>query len=307
MRSLMTLATLTLVAAVAVAAHAESALHEEHTFSARPGQTLVIDVSIHRVEVTVEPGDTVHVVVDLSAGSSSRKTARMLDDLRPVFEDRGETLLVRSACKSGWGWFSGSIQGEVVVTMPPGLNLKISSSSGSTIIDGDLGDADVVCDASSGSVTVRGAMRELAIDTSSGSIRAEVSRPLDRFSADASSGSVQLDGGARTAVAETSSGSITLLGLLGDARMSASSGGITAAWDSIPADATISASASSGNVQIELPPGTELSGTASTSSGSMRTDFAGTYDDDEIEFRGGPEAVKVRIDTSSGNVAVVAD
>jgi DUF4097 and DUF4098 domain-containing protein YvlB len=306
MRSLgLVLASLALIGPASSTTAAE--LHEEHSFAARPGQTVVIDVSIHRVEVRVQPGDTVHAVVDISAGGSSRKAARTLEELAPVFEDRGEELLIRSTGKGGWSWFSGSIRGEVTVTMPPGLDLKIDSSSGSISVDGDLGDAAVTCDASSGSVTVRGAMRELTVDTSSGSIRAEVERPLERFTADASSGSVRLEGGAHSAAVDTSSGSITLSHLLGDARMSASSGGITAGWDSIPPGATIRANASSGGVELRLPAGTVLDGVAETGSGSIRTDFPGTYDRDEIHFAGGPNAVELRVDTSSGSVSVTAD
>ena len=75
----------------------------------------------------------------------------------------------------------------------------------------------VDCDASSGSVTVRGAMQTLNVDTSSGSIKVEVDSPTRGFDADASSGSVRLRGGAYRASVDTSSGSITLSGLSGDA------------------------------------------------------------------------------------------
>jgi DUF4097 and DUF4098 domain-containing protein YvlB len=307
MRFRFALAAFVLATAAAGVAFADTELHREHSFTARPGQTVVIDVSMHRVEVTARPGNTVEAVVDISTGGSGRKAARMIQELTPVFEDRGDTLLIRSTKKGGWGWVSGNVKGHVVVNMPADLDLTIDSSSGSITVDGDFGDGRVSCDVSSGSVTVRGAMRELAVDSSSGSVEAEVDRPLERFAADASSGSVSLSGGARTTVVGTSSGSISLTGLLGDARMDASSGGITAQWDSIPPGASIEADASSGGITIRLPAGTVVAGTASTGSGSMRTDFPGTYDDDEIEFTGGAGAVDVSIDTSSGSVKVLAE
>ncbi|HSN53197.1 MAG TPA: DUF4097 family beta strand repeat-containing protein [Candidatus Sulfomarinibacteraceae bacterium] len=303
MRSLtLVVASLALIGAAPSTGAAE--LHEEHSFAARPGQTVVVDVSVHRVEVRVRPSDTVHAAVDISVGGSSRKAERLIEVLRPVFEDRGDDLIIRSVRSGGWGWYSGSIRGEVTITMPPNLDLQVDSSSGSILVDGDLGSGSVVCDASSGSVTVRGAMRNLHVETSSGSIRAEVDRPLESFTADASSGSIRLDGGARTAAVETSSGGITLANLLGDAQMSASSGGIEARWDAIPPGATITASASSGGVELRLPAGTDLDGVAETSSGSIRSDFPGTYDHDEIRFAGGPDAVRVGVDTSSGNVSL---
>lgn len=301
-RSLILIAALILTATVA---QAQIELHQEHTFDARPGQTIFIDVSFHRVEVNVQPGATVHAVVDISATGSSGKTERAIEELTPVFQEKGDTIIIRSTRKGGWNWSTGKIKGEVTVTMPPDLNLTVDSSSGSITINGDLGDATVDCDASSGSVTVRGAMQNLNVDTSSGSIKAEVSRPLESFNADASSGSVRLNGGAHTASVDTSSGSITLAGLRGNADIGASSGSISAQWDSIPPNASIEAGASSGSVTLELPPGTEISGSASTSSGGIRSDFPGTFEKRSATFRGGSGAVEVRVSTSSGSVKIL--
>ncbi len=304
-RPLILIAALVLTANVA---HAQIELHQEHTFDASPGQTVAIDVSFHRVDILIEPGATVHAVVDISTRSSSGKAERAIAELTPVFQEKGDTLVIRSTRKGGWNWSSGKLKGHVTVTMPPDLNLSIDSSSGSINIDGDMGDATVDCDASSGSVTITGAMRELMVDTSSGSIRADVTHPLERFNADASSGGIRLSGGAHTVSVDTSSGSINLSGLLGDADMSASSGGITARWDSIPPGASIRAGASSGSVTLELPPGTELSGTASTSSGSsIRSDFPGSFEKSSATFNGGSGSVEVRVSTSSGGVRVLAN
>ena len=301
-RSLILITALILTAAVA---QAQVELHQEHTFDARPGQTVSIDVSFHRVEIKIQPGAEVHAVVDLSASGSSGKAERAIEELAPVFSEKGDTIIIRSTRKGGWNWSSGKIKGEVTVTMPPDLNLTVDSSSGSVTIDGDLGDGNVNCDASSGSVTVRGAMQHLNADTSSGSIKAEVTRPLESFNADASSGSIRLRGGAHRASVDTSSGSITLSGLRGDAEMSASSGSISAQWDSIPPGASIDAGASSGSVTLELPAGTEISGSAKTSSGGIRSDFPGTFEKRSATFRGGSGAVEVRVSTSSGSVKVL--
>jgi len=307
MQKTRSLILLTAIALAATSAHAEIELHQEHTFTVRPGQTVFIDASFHRIEVKIEPGSVVHAVVDLSASSSSGKAERAIEELAPVFSEKGDTVIIRSTRKGGWNWSTGKIKGKIAVVMPPDLDLSIDSSSGSVTIEGDLGDADVDCDASSGSITVRGAMKNLNIDTSSGSIRADVDRPLESFNADASSGSVRLSGGAHTVSVDTSSGSITLAGLRGDAEMSASSGSISAQWESIPPGASIDAEASSGSVTLELPPGTEISGAASTSSGGIRSDFPGTNEKRRVTFAGGSGAVEVRVSTSSGSVKVLAN
>ena len=303
-RSLILFAALVLSATVA---RAQVELRQEHTFDARPGQTVAIDVSFHRVEVNIEPGDTVRAVVEISASGSSGKAERAVAELTPVFQEKGDTLVIRSTRKGGWNWSSGRLKGRVTVTMPPDLDLSVDSSSGSVTITGDLGDGAVDCDASSGSITVTGAMRDLNVDTSSGSTKVMVDRPLDSFNADASSGSIRLTGGAHTASVDTSSGSITLDGLRGDAKLSASSGSITARWDSIPPDASVRAGTSSGSITLKLPPGTEVSGTAKTSSGGISRDFPGTFEKRSATFKGGPGAVDLRVSASSGGVKVLED
>jgi DUF4097 and DUF4098 domain-containing protein YvlB len=187
------------------------------------------------------------------------------------------------------------------------MNLVVDASSGSAKISGDFGDGVVRFDASSGSLSLDGAMRELHSDTSSGSVRATVGRPLDAFTADASSGSVRLSGGTRSAKIDTSSGSINVSGLLGDANFDASSGSITAQWDAIPSDATVRAGASSGSVTLRFPAGTSLSGSVDVSSGGIRSDFSGVKSKDHLTLNGGPGAVNVKVGTSSGSVKLLAD
>jgi DUF4097 and DUF4098 domain-containing protein YvlB len=302
--SVLMIAALCLAAGLA---HADIEIRDEHSFAARPGQTVVIDVSFHEVEVEIEPGATVHAAVELWSSSSSSKAQKAINELAPIFEEKGDTLRIRSTRKGGWSWRTGKIKGHVTVTMPPDLDLEVDSSSGNITIDGDLGDGAVSCDASSGSVMVRGAVRKLSVDTSSGSIRAEVTRPMESFSADTSSGSVRLEGGAYEASADTSSGGITMLGLRGDAQMDASSGSVTAQWDSIEPGAKIRAGASSGSVTLRLPAGTEISGKASTSSGGIQSDFPGSFEKSKARWSGGPGAVDIAISTSSGGVKVLAD
>jgi DUF4097 and DUF4098 domain-containing protein YvlB len=290
------------VLATAGSAWATIEIHEEHQFKARPGAAVVIDVSFHEVEVTARPGDTVDVAVDIEVsgdGSGSKDTA---DALRPEFIDEGDRLVIRSTRKKIWNLRSVRAKGRVVVAMPPGLNLTIDSSSGNATLEGDFGDASVDVDLSSGNLTIDGAMAAIVADMSSGSIRAAVDRPLERFRVDVSSGAVHLSGGAREVQVDSSSGNIEVSGILGNGRFDASSGNITARWDSIAPEATVHAQASSGNISLTLPAGTRLDGIASVSSGSLRSDFPGTVKKKQITFTGGPGAVSITANASSGNV-----
>jgi hypothetical protein len=53
---------------------------------------------------------------------------------------------------------------------------------------------------------------------------------------------------------------------------------------------------------LTLPAGTRLDGIASVSSGSLRSDFPGTVKKKQITFTGGPGAVSITANASSGNV-----
>ncbi len=308
MRQTIIVASFAVCLLVAGGAAADIEIHQEHTFAARPGATVVIDVSFHEIEVSARPGETVEATVDLTVmgdGGSAKSTA---NDLSPVFLDEGDRLVIRSTRKGGWSWRSVKARGKVKVLMPPGMHLTIDSSSGSSAINGDFGEAVVRFDASSGNLSMDGAMAELHADVSSGNIRATVSRPLNAFTADASSGSVQLSGGARSATVDTSSGSIKLSGLLGEGRFDASSGSITAQWDAIPPDTRVRASASSGSVTLRFPPNTRISGTVGVSSGGIHSDFpALVRSKDKVELDGGDGAIDLIVETSSGSVRLLSN
>jgi hypothetical protein len=308
MRVRLAITVIAVLCLFATGASADIEIHEKHRFDARPGATVVIDVSFHSVEVTAQPGNAVDVTVDITFkgdGSSAKSAA---NDFKPVFKEEGDKLIIRSTRKKGWNWKSIKAKGKVTVQMPPGMNLTIDSSSGSAKITGDFGDAVVDFDASSGSLTVDGAMRELHSDVSSGSVRATVSRPLEVFDADASSGSARLTGGAHMAHVESSSGSINVSGLLGKGIFSASSGSIKAQWNSIPPQTTVRASASSGSVTLWFPQDTRISGSLKVSSGGLHSDFpALVRGKKKLELDGGPDAVNIEVDTSSGSVKLLTN
>jgi DUF4097 and DUF4098 domain-containing protein YvlB len=288
---------------LAASASSES-LYREHVFEVRPGMSVTVDVSSLAVEVTARPGSTVEVTVDIEISGSAKKVQRALKALEPVFREEAGGVVIRSKKKGFSAFGSANVRGRVTVVMPPDLDLMIDSSSGSSQVTGDFGTGNIVCDTSSGSFRMTGAARSVVADLSSGSVVVDLTRPADSVRADTSSGKVTLKGGAAEFQADTSSGSITADGLEGDATMDASSGSITASWTAIPSSANIRADASSGSVRLTLPAAASLSGTVNTSSGGIQSDFPGRLSDDgdRMEFDGGPDAVRVKIDTSSGSV-----
>jgi DUF4097 and DUF4098 domain-containing protein YvlB len=279
--------------------------HAERSFVIAPGNSVLVDVSFHEVEVTIRPGTTVDVSVDLKVSTLGSKSKQIIEDLEPTFEERDGTLVVRSVRRTRFATFGYlNATGRVAVAMPPGVNLTVDASSGGVSVTGDLGSAELSCDTSSGSITIDGAARQITADASSGSITIHLDHEVERVVADASSGSIEVRGPARDLQADTSSGSITLEGLLGNALIDASSGGVKAGWITVPPRASIKVDTSSGGVDLVLPPGIELRGEVDTSSGSIRSDFNGAHQKHHLSLQGGSDAVRLNVNTSSGGVSI---
>ena len=310
MRSTIALATAFALAVPVAADAASDRIEAEHTFEARPGQTVVVDAAMHDVEVTAAPGDAVQVRVEIEAHGSSSKVRDALRELEPEFRESGSKLIVRSTRESsGWSWFGrdARVDGRITVAMPPDLDLLVDVGSGRVTIRGDFGGAELTADTGSGSVELDGAAGAFHADTGSGSVTARVTRSLETFVADTGSGSVTLDGGAADATADTGSGSIRMSGLTGSALFDTGSGRVTAGWTSIAPNSRVRADTGSGSVELALPAGTEIDGLISTGSGGIRSDFPGrSIDRSEMRFDGGPGAVRLEVDTGSGGATIRA-
>jgi len=279
-----------------------------HTFTAEPGDTVVIDASFHTVEVVARPGSTVEVRVEVEASGSQSKVRKALAELTPRFEQHGSKILIRSHRDHGWswGWSRARTKGRIEVSMPPGLDLKVDAGSGAVQLRGDFGDAALTADTGSGSVRLDGAATNFSADTGSGSVFVVTTRPLRRFTADTGSGSVTLEGGAADARADTGSGGVRFEDLTGSANVDTGSGSVTASWSAITPGSGIYADTGSGGVTLELPAGTVVGGLVSTGSGGIHSDFPGRTDHDELRLDGGPGEVTVRIDTGSGGATLRA-
>jgi hypothetical protein len=123
------MALMILVAPAALAKTLDS--HTERTFRAIPGGTVSVDVSFHDVKVDVEPGDEVKITVDIEVQASASKAQDLIDELEPRFNERDSTISVRSARKGGFSFSlfgSTRMEGQVVVRMPPGMNLSVDTA-----------------------------------------------------------------------------------------------------------------------------------------------------------------------------------
>lgn len=299
-----------LVAGLAIASGAGAATktsHTERTFEAADIKKVVVNVSFHDVNVDAVAGSNINVTVDLEFSGSSSKVERLLAEYEPTFRVVGGTLTIKSLRdnKIGWNWFRSPRQkGSVQLFLPSGIDLVVDTSSGEATVEGDFGDARVVCDTSSGEVEFTGGARELKADTSSGGVHARLTRRAEVVWADTSSGDVYIDGPAVEVTADTSSGDVDAHGLLGDGDFDTSSGSVDASWTEAPAGMRVRADTSSGRVTLVFPAGTQLKGVVDTSSGGITSDFPGEFSDRKhhLKLRAEGPSVGISVDTSSGGV-----
>ncbi len=277
------------VALFTLGALAEAAsFHTAKTFSPKPGGTLKVEASFQDVKVELVPGTAVEVTVDLKVSTWPQGSKEAIQAYEPVFEEKGDTILVRS--KSGFGLTVGysNASGLIAVRMPPGMNLDLHTGSGDVAVWGGLAGKDLTCGTGSGDVKIR------------------LTAPAGTASIHTGSGDIQFAGGASSFEGEAGSGDITAEGLSGPATFRSGSGDVNAAWAGIAPGAKVKAHAGSGDIRLAFPAATMIAGSLDTGSGDMHVDFPGTRVNHgrRWTFAGGSGAVDVSAETGSGDLAV---
>lgn len=294
--------------AVALGAFAESATyHGTKTLSPKPGGTLRVEGSFQDISVTVAPGSSVEVTVDMKISAWPQDSKEALKAYEPTYSEEGSTLLVssRSKLKLNMGFFNSS--GTIAIRMPPGMNLDLDTGSGDIEVRGDLGSNDLACDTGSGDVRVEGNLNALSAETGSGDIKAKLTAPATSAKIHTGSGDVEFSGGCARFDATAGSGNITANGLAGPGTFETGSGDIKALWTRLAEGMTVKAESGSGNIHLGLPANATLSGNVDTGSGDIRSDYPGTSSQKgrHWSFSGGPGASHFGVETGSGDIQVV--
>jgi DUF4097 and DUF4098 domain-containing protein YvlB len=323
---------------------AEATLHREKSFAAKPGGMVRVEASFHDIGVQVRQGATVEVKVDLKASTWPGDAEEFVKSCEPQFSEEGNTILVR--CKPSFHMTIGyqNVDAKIVVDLPPGMDLDLSTGSGDIEVKGDTsgrsavcstGSGDVALDAGaakfsvrtgsggvrarlspaaaeaevetgSGDVKIEGGVAALKAHTGSGGIAVHLSSPAKSVRLRSSSGDVELSGGAEEADVHTSSGEVRLSGLTGKADLGSSSGDVAARWVKLSSGDEVRVRTSSGSVRLELPPGVSPSGTLDTGSGKIAADSPGTFNrrHSTCELAGRPGAPRIDVETGSGDITL---
>ncbi len=306
-RTLLALILAALTAAAAWAAPAKS--HEEKTLPA-PSAGVAVEASFHDVEVSVKPGDTVRITVDMEISASSEaKAEELLQEYAPTYEEKSGTLTIRSrrsqTAAGNWGFLK--MKGRISLEIPPGLALTAKTASGDISLSGDLGKGTLVAEVASGDVRVEGAASSIRVEAASGDFTGKLTAPAALASFDMASGDITLDGPVAELKADTASGSVSVTGLTGPAALEAASGDLSASWIAAEPDMEVTARTASGGIRLRFPEGTAVAGKAGSVSGTVTSDFPGVPGKrgNAFEFQGGPGAIRVEASTASGDIKIL--
>ncbi len=280
--------------------------HTTKSFPAKAGGTVKVEAAFQDVSVTIRPGRTVQVTVDLKISTWPTDARKVLKAYTPVFKQEGDTLLIRSKAQHSWqiGWFNSD--GTIDIQMPPDMAISLDTGSGDCRVSG-AADADVSFDTGSGDVKLDGTVRNLKADTGSGDVTIRLDKPAAKVHFDTGSGGVDFNGGASSFYADTGSGDVTAVGLTGSAKFDTGSGDVKAEWADLPANSSLRFDTGSGDVYVSLPGNAVLSGSAESDSGNIRSDFPGVTSEHgrRLTFSGGAGAVDTSVDTGSGDITMV--
>lgn len=282
---------------------AAETFHTQRSFTPVRGGTVKLDLAFHQIEVIVDQTDKVSIDFNMEADGFGANA--MIKRYRPVFRVENGVITVRSQSDQPPLFHWGRRSGKVQVRLPKGINLDLHTSSGDCIIRGDLGDAGVKCDLSSGKLDIDGAMNGLSADLSSGAMMFNAKRLVHSVDINCSSGDLWLTGPMALVKLEVSSGNADLQGLTGSLISKMSSGKLNAKWQSFAIGSQIDARSSSGTVRLSLPVDTILCGDIKTVSGQIHSDFPGvTHDPNSFSYEDQRVGVGIHVDVASGDVWV---
>ena len=187
-------------------------------------------------------------------------------------------------------------------------NLELDSSSGGIRLEENIAGGSLRAETSSGGIHAYAGLniaKELELNTSSGGIKTEGRVTAGSLLAKTSSGGIKLDETAvQTFELQSSSGGVRAESLSGGGSVKTSSGGINIALTEPKGD--LNFSARSGGIKLYLDPNAQFTLDASTTSGSIRTDFAAKFESKNKVFAeiGENPVASITAGATSGGISV---
>ena len=247
-------------------------------------EEFVADRPISAVIVTRSGDVTVrassHGEVSVAVGTNRASGADLLERAAIRFDAARATLEVDTIPQGARGvkrveWFTTSSDLDVVLTLPEGSDLQVTTVSGDTLVGATLGDVKVT--SASGDVRATEALEEFDVRTASGDVTAGTVRK--RLRCRVASGDVVAHAAASTEIASAS----------GDVVLTSEGPG------------ELSVNSASGDVTVHVARGVSVDVTGKTISGSLRSEIdldgeGGDASSDELSF--------IKVNTVSGDILI---
>jgi DUF4097 and DUF4098 domain-containing protein YvlB len=298
--SLRAVIALALLSCLALPAHAERRVIEEHKAAEPQGQVEVNDVS---GRITVSGWDKAEVAVIGTAGENVDRVDVASSGARTTVR-----VVLKNSHEEHWQWSGKSGDADLVVHVPRGSSLSTSLVSANLSVDGVQGNQEITT--TSGDVHTTAA-RELRVRTVSGDLQLTAGTDAKMIEVNTVSGDVHLSGGGGDVSVSTVSGDGSIsVGTVNRARIKTVSGdfAITAG---LTADGRFEAESVSGDIHVHFAGGVPP---AEFDLQSFSGDLTSCFGPKAVNERFGPGSrlsykegagtAKVRIDTKSGNVGL---
>ena len=271
----------------------------DESFRVRSGGELQLDLGSENVTVRTVSGDRARVVVEGRGRDAEAEFQRRRFSART----NGRTLVVRTdPPRRRWSMSRTDARFQVTVEVPRRYSAVLDLGSGNVEVASLRGDLRV--DVGSGNVDVADVDGgRVVLDTGSGNVRARSLRGDVRI--DTGSGRVQVDRVEGSLVVDTGSGSVAVGSVDGPSEIDTGSGSIELTLRSASA---ASLSAGSGSITVRVPRGAgfdvDLDGSSVGIDSALG--FSGDRERDEARGRLGQGGPRLRVDTSSGSVRLIA-
>lgn len=289
------------------------AIDERKTLSLDGIDLVAVNATSESVRIVAGAGPTAEAWLHGTVGAGSRENAPTL-----AVERTGSRAEVRVDHRIVVGPVCGRLELEVSVPAGYARGLSVSTSSGAIEVperdgttlalsatsgdvrSGAVQATDFTAKSSSGRVRVESARAtSVTVSTTSGVLDIGSVQATD-FAAHTSSGDIAVDSlDARHSKLGATSGRITVGAVGGDLRAGTSSGKISLGFTGQPS--RVEATATSGDVTVQLPAGAQFSLDAGATSGDIRCAFPITIAGDA---RGGRRTLVGNVGTPAGSVAI---
>ncbi len=287
---------------------AERTMNQTERYPVAKGAAVLVDVA--DMDVALRSGDVpdTAVTTDLRiSGVSEDRAARWVEGHTPLVDTVGTGLSIRVPPANygflGLGLLTAHAKLDIVT--PSTVIPDVTTTSGEIHIRGDFAGADPLrLRTAKGDMEFEGAARSLDIRTTSGDVRIEVVRPLEKLFARTADGDVTVSGGARQVHVDTASGNIWLTNLSGPVEVETSTGKVTLRWDRLEAGTEVRVSNHSGRTRLVLPAGVTPQGTITSTSGRIRCALPGTISEDGTTVTLEGDGPKLSASTVSGEITV---